>query len=59
MDQSAKTQQSAIRFSYNGVPTNTVVSPNNRTTVNLKSTFNEQGREIPIQNRQTNIINQN
>ena len=59
MDQSAKTQQSAIRFSYNGVPTNTVVSPNNRTTVNLKSAFNEQGKEIPIHNHQPNNLNQN
>lgn len=56
MDSTSPVQGNTIRFSYNGVPGSVVVSPTNRGSVNLKSIFDEKGKENPIQSTVQNYF---
>ena len=59
MNQSGQNQLSTIRFSFNGVPGTTVVSPTNRGSVGFRSTLQEQPQPIRSTLQQpSTLINQ-
>ena len=56
MNQSGQNQPSTIRFSFNGVPGSTIVSPTNRGSVGFRSTLQEQPQPIRSTLQQPNTI---